>query len=576
LEIMGTLGEGSRAGTGPAATSSTEIDRKIRRLGDAKQAFARLPPSEKASLLGALRRRLYDLAPALAEAACDAKGINRNSELYGEELMAGPVTTVHYVRLLERSLREIARHGTTPIAKDAIEARAGGSLVRAVPLEAFDRVRFAGVSGEVWLDVPPSKVGEARAVAYRGGAEAPLVGLVLGAGNVAAIPALDALHTLFVSGHPCLLKMSPVNAYTGPLFERALAPLIERGFLEIVYGGPEVGAYCTDHASIGAVHVTGSSETHDRIVWGAEPERSERKQRNDPRLKKAITSELGNITPVIVPPGDYSEKELDHLARSVAGMMVHNASFNCIAAKMLVLPRGSRVRDELLARLPRELERVPLRRAYYPGAADRYASLTDGVPALQKIGTPRDGELPWTLIKGLEPEQPAVQFRREPFCSILSEVSLDARDPLDFLAAAEAFANRTLWGSLGAVVIQPESFERDASLRSGVERLVERLEYGVVSVNAWSGFAFGLSELPWGAWPGSTLADVRSGKGFAHNALMLEHIQKVVLRAPLAAFPVPFWYSNRPLRSLAHAFGEYELDPGPIKLAKLGAAALKS
>ena len=570
---MGTLGEGSRAGTGPAATSSTEIDQKIGRLGDAKQAFARLPPGEKASLLATARRRLYDLAPALAEAACDAKGIDRNSELYGEELLAGPVTTLHYVRLLERSLREIARHGTTQLGKDAIEARPGGSLVRLVPLEAFDRVRFAGVSGEVWLDVPPAQVSEARAVAYRKAHE-PLVGLVLGAGNVAAIPALDALHTLFVSGHPCLLKMSPVNAYAGPLFERAFAPLVERGFLELVYGGPDVGAYCTDHAAIGAVHVTGSSETHDRIVWGVEPERGERKQRNEPRLSKAISSELGNITPVIVPPGDYSEKELEHLARSVAGMVAHNASFNCIAAKMLVLPRGSRVREELLSRLSRELERVPLRRAYYPGAADRYASLTEGASSLTKIGTPRDGELPWTLIEGLEPEQNAVQFRREPFCSILSEVSLDARDPLEFMAKAELFANRTLWGSLGAVLVQPESIERDSSLRAGMNRLIERLEYGVVSVNAWSGFAFGLSELPWGAWPGSTLADVRSGKGFAHNALMLEHIQKVVLRAPLAAFPVPFWYANRPLRALAHAFGEYELDPGPIKLAKLGAAAL--
>ncbi len=50
----------------------------------------------------------------------------------------------------------------------------------------------------------------------------------------------------------------------------------------------------------------------------------------------------------------------------------------------------------------------------------------------------------------------------------------------------------------------------------------------------------------------------------------------MVLRAPLAAFPVPFWYANRPLRSLAHAFGDYEFDPGPLKLAKLGAAALQS
>lgn len=572
---MGSLGEGTRGGVSPAATPSAEIDRKIGRLNDAGPVFARLSPGEKAELLANVRRRLYDLAPALAEAACEAKGIERTSELYGEELMAGPVTTLHYVRLLERSLREIARSGTTSLPKDSVEARPWGTLVRVVPLEPFDHVRFAGISGEVWLDVPPERLPESRAVTYRNKSQAPLVGLVLGAGNVAAIPALDALHEMFVAGHPCLLKMSPVNAYLGPLFERAFAPLITRGFLELVYGGPDVGAYCTDHPGIGAVHVTGSSETHDRIVWGEEPERNERKQRNEPRLKKAITSELGNITPVIVPPGNYTDKELGHLARSIAGMVAHNASFNCIAAKMLVLPRGA-LREQLIAALARELERVPLRRAYYPGAAERYAALTEGAPTLRKIGTPRDGELPWTLIEGLVPEQPAIQFRREPFCSILSEVSLDESDPLDFLVAAERFVNATLWGSLGAVVIQPESLQRERTLRWGIERLVERLEYGVVTVNAWPGFVFGLSELPWGAWPGSTLDAVRSGKGFAHNALMFEHIQKVVLRAPLAAFPVPFWYANRPVRALAQAFGDYELDPGPIKLAKLGAAALKT
>lgn len=36
------------------------------------------------------------------------------------------------------------------------------------------------------------------------------------------------------------LQMSPVNFYLGPLFEKALGPLIEAGALRIVYGGREV------------------------------------------------------------------------------------------------------------------------------------------------------------------------------------------------------------------------------------------------------------------------------------------------------------------------------------------------
>lgn len=31
--------------------------------------------------------------------------------------------------------------------------------------------------------------------------------------------------------------MNPVNDYLGPLLRRALAPLVERGFVEFAYGG---------------------------------------------------------------------------------------------------------------------------------------------------------------------------------------------------------------------------------------------------------------------------------------------------------------------------------------------------
>ncbi|HEV8246997.1 MAG TPA: hypothetical protein VGP93_14565, partial [Polyangiaceae bacterium] len=166
-------------------------------------------------------------------------------------------------------------------------------------------------------------------------------------------------------------------------------------------------------------------------------------------------------------------------------------------------------------------------------------------------------------------------FRKEPFCSVLSEVTLPERDPLEFLEAATRFAGEKLWGTLSAVLIAPHALLSDPSLSAACESAVERLDYGVVSVNAWSGLAFGMGELPWGAAPGSTLADVRSGIGWAHNAFMLEGVQKVVLRAPLAAFPTPFWYPrHRSLRRFARAFLDYEFDPGPLKLAKLGGAAL--
>ena len=53
-----------------------------------------------------------------------------------------------------------------------------------------------------------------------------------------------------------------------PIFERALAPLIEPGFLRIVRGGGDIGAYLTQHPSISHVYITGSDATFRAIVWG--------------------------------------------------------------------------------------------------------------------------------------------------------------------------------------------------------------------------------------------------------------------------------------------------------------------
>src|SRR5205085_291310 len=100
------------------------------------------------------------------------------------------------------------------------------------------------------------------------------------------------------------------------------------------------------------VHITGSDRTHDFMVWGPPgPEREARKKRNDPVLKKTITSELGNISPVIVVPGPYSEAELGYQGANVAGMVINNASFNCNSAKLLVTQKSWDKRGQFWGRV---------------------------------------------------------------------------------------------------------------------------------------------------------------------------------------------------------------------------------
>jgi aldehyde dehydrogenase (NAD(P)+) len=456
----------------------------------------------------------------------------------------------------------------------------GGLAVRVTPHERYDSLLYAPFGAQTWLEpgVEAEHLADAQAGFYKRRDPEGRVALVLGAGNVASIPALDVIYKSFVEGAVCLLKMSPVNAYLGPHFELALAPLISRGFLRIVYGGPEVGAYLVAHRAVDELHITGSTETHDRIVWGEPgPERDARKKRGTPLFSKPVTSELGNVSPVLVVPGKYSDAELDTMARGIAGMVVQNASFNCNAAKMLVTPRGFAQRAALLERLQMELSQIALRRAYYPGAAARYASLTQGAEHVTRIGDAHGDQLPWTLITELDPKSNAQQFTVEPFCSILSEVSVGSADPVEFLASATEFANERLWGTLNAMLYVTPNTERDATLSAALERSIGGLRYGTVAVNQWPASAYALATSPWGGHPSATLADVQSGLGWVHNSLMLERIEKTVQRGPLRAFPAPAYFpGHRSLHLLGRSLCDFEASPSALGFAKVGYFAVRS
>jgi aldehyde dehydrogenase (NAD(P)+) len=362
------------------------------------------------------------------------------------------------------------------------------------------------------------------------------------------------------------------------LFELALAPLVSRGFLRIAYGGAEVGAFLVAHAAVDELHITGSAETHDRIVWGAAgADRETRKKSGIPLFTKPVTSELGNVSPVLVVPGKYSDAELNAMARGIAGMIVQNASFNCNAAKMLVTARGFAQRGTLLERVRHELSRVAPRQAYYPGAAARYASLTAGAEHVTRIGQAREGELPWTIISELDPHSNAPQFTVEPFCSIVSEVSVGSADPVEFMASATEFANDKLWGTLNAMLYVTPATERDATLAAALERSITDLRYGTVAVNQWPASAYALAVSAWGGHPSSTLSDVQSGIGWVHNALLLERIEKTVQRGPLRAFPAPPYFpGHRSLHLLGRALANFEAAPSALGLAQVGYFAVRS
>jgi acyl-CoA reductase-like NAD-dependent aldehyde dehydrogenase len=523
-------------------TAQRQLDEAVARLREAAPEFARLPLTDRIALARSMQAGYLRVAEPSVRAGCAAKGLPLGTRAEAEEWATGPWCVVRHLRLVAESLTSLQRTGKTPIGK--IRRTADDRLaVRVFPANAIDGVLFAGIMVEVRMQagIGETELHASRAAFYRGRSHDGRTVLVLGAGNLAGIPAMDVITKLFNEGKTCLLKMNPVNAYLGPFLEDAFGEAIRRNFLAVVYGGADEGTYLAHHAGIDEIHLTGSDRTYDHIVWGPPgSERDARKARNAPLLSKPVTAELGNVSPVLVVPGPYKERELAFQAESIAGAVANNASFNCNAPKMLVTPKGWGRRDGLLAGIERALAAAPVRRAYYPGAGERWGGLTQGREGVRTVGAARTGELPWTLLTGLDatdPREPA--FTTEPFCSILSETEVGSDDPVEFLERAVDFANNRLWGTLSAdLVVHPASL-KDPRVAEAVERAIARLRYGAVTVNSWSGFIFAYGTPPWGAYPGSRPSDIQSGTGWVHNTPMLEGIEKAVLRHPLTIVPKP-------------------------------------
>ena len=135
---------------------------------------------------------------------------------------------------------------------------------------------------------------------------------------------------------------------------------------------------------------------------------------------------------------------------------------------------------------------------------------------------------------------------------MLWETRVGSPDPVEYLEAAVTFANETLWGTLAAhIVVHPRTARR--SHDAGRARARDpALRYGTVSVNCWAGYGFAFGTTPWGAYPGAPLTDVQSGRGFVHNTLMLERVEKTVVRHPAVTFPKPPYF---PSHRTAHASG---------------------
>lgn len=532
--------------------------------------------------IAVLERVMADTAAAADEwiaDACAAKDIPADSQLVWEETVGGPVFVIRAARLLRDTLADIRDHGS-PRPPGPITQRADGRTVVGVfPTDAFDRIAYPGVTAEVWMEagVNPGNLAATMAGKLRAGATVtPEVCLVLGAGNVSSIGPLDVLDQVFHELRPCVLKANPVNDYLIPHWRRALAALIEEDLLAVVGGDAETGRTLMAHPGVDTIHITGSGATHDAIVYGTGDDGARRKAADDPIVTKPITSELGNVTPVIVVPGPWSAAEIEYRAADIAGGLVQNAGFNCNAHRVIITHAQWNQREQLLDAVRAKLAEAPERTPYYPGAEDRWDAFVAAHPDAETFGDDGPGCVPWTLITDVDPaNRDDIVFTTEPFNGVFAEVALDVdRDVAAFLAAAVDFANRTLFGTLAAGILVHPSTLADRRLGAAVDQAIADLEYGTVSVNAFPALGFGLMSTTWGAHPGHPRNDIGSGAGVVHNTYLFDAAHKSVVRSPFTAFPPPIWHVGARPAKVTRRLVDFEADPGLLKLPALLAAAV--
>lgn len=545
------------------------LDRTLASLESLK--WAQTSNEYRASLLDEIADATLDISMEWVTAASKHKGIAAGSNLTGEEWFAGPASVIACCRQIAATIKALPEKAYLDELKTR-QLKNGKLVVTVTPYNVFERILFMGTKADVWMQkgVNFDNLAENTARAY----DIPVnertgkIALVLGAGNVSSIAPLDCLHKLFCKHQAVILKLNPVNDYLFEFLQAALHPLIKINALRIVKGDGEIGAYLCEHPAVDEIHITGAAATHDAIVWGTGEEGERNKANGEPRLKKPISSELGGVTPTIVVPGPWSERDIAYHAEHIATQKLNNAGFNCIAAQMLIMSLSWDKSTKLLKALERAISKSQVRALYYPGAEGRISDFRDHA-ANSKVRT-LPGGLPVAIARVDEDDKSLTYFENtEVFAPALSVKNLDTRRPEEFLKQAIDYCNKRLSGTLGAnIIIHPNTIKEIG--RERFEEILCDLRYGSIAINGWVGMVYGLVRPPWGAIPGHTLDDVQSGIGTVHNTLMFDRPERTVVELPFRSKPKPAWFiGNQRAGILGQLVTEFLHTPSYFKVPKI-------
>ena len=569
------------------ASSQLLLDQAVSELSSNCQTWAGTGIEERIAILAEIKDRLMEVAEPWALTAARHKQIPENSPLVGEEWVSGPYTVMAACNGLMATLGAMKDKkflDALPV-RDISERQISVSVV---PHSIWDHLLMSGVKAEVWLQegVTRQNLAQHTASAYDTPADQRKgsVGLVLGAGNIAAIAPLDCFQKLFLEHAVVILKMNPVNEYLVEFLRPALEPLIKRGFLQIVTGGVEAGEYLCNHPLVESIHITGAEASHDAIVWGSGDEAINNRLANTPRNSRKMTSELGAVCPTIVVPGPWTRADIKFQAEQVATQKLHNAGFNCVACQMLILPADWNQRVEFLDAVRKALIESPPRGLYYPGAEDRVDAFCQHYPDAEVLSSPGHDQRRVVVPLKAKAQQDYAE-NTEVFAPVLSVMDMRGSDAESYLENAISYCNEHLHGTLGSNILIHPKVKRQ--LANKWNRMIGELKYGCIAINAWTGLGFLTVQTPWGAFPGHTIDDIQSGKGFVHNTFMFDQVERSIVEAPFRPFPrnllhgsftllprPPWFVTNKKADKLGMLLTRFQHSPGWLKIPRIFLNAL--
>ena len=541
-----------------------DIDRFISTLRTKSKEFNSINNIQLASMLDETISNIKEVSYFWATICSDNKGTTK-TPAEGEEWLGGPFASVLATQYYIKSL-------TNDDDLDEGNFNNSENSYKVFPNNFIERITFPFINAKVYFNKSMSfeDINKFRGFSKRYDIE-PSITLVLGAGNFSSIPYLDVLYHLITRRSVILLKLNPVNDYLKPVFEKVFKNFIERGYIIVTNGNINESKYMATHPGINHIHLTGSDKTYEDIVYGRELTGNERSIKTVSKINpKPITSELGNVTPIIIHPGKWSTSDIKYQARKIVTGKLNNNGFNCIAAQVVVLPDGWGHTETLIKYVKYYMNKAKDRKAYYPDSIERLTKLEkdksyERVNSLSCTTPHLTREIKaYNKYELDEVWSSTIYFRKIAYSNAE-----------DYVKKSIDYCNNELWGNLGvSVIIKNHNNKFNKHITNSY---IENLKYGTIAINEWAAIGYIIPQLPWGGFPGNKDNDIQSGQSVVHNSMLFESPLKGIVETKFRISRLidpPWFITNRKSRRLFMNLTYFQINNTKINLIKLIFSAL--